>query len=309
MLWMMPIRPTWNTDFLDEGVLLFLDNHTQIHLRYWVICTTEILNMCHVLNLAVSRRMKFILAIPFNALPRFHALEPPSMMDLTRRTYDTGFQESPLLYDKGRVAFLDQYLGKLADILCQPHARAVIAMGGPTSWIARFYGGEYLVKEYMSSPSIQVTAHHRGGVATTPFLNMPVFYDQLSAQEIELIHGYVPLGSPTQDCWAFPTTKIFEECSKHWRGEWNQGCEHIMGNIARDLGSGLLAPQTRKEWHQYLRGNNRGEYAPEPGSVPSLDDFTLMENKIDAAFPIRWHSHCFQDILLPEEFMITASGN
>ena len=231
------------------------------------------------------------------------------MMDLTKRTYDTGFQESPLTYDKGRAAFMDQYLGKLADILHRPHARAVIAMGGPTSWIARFYGGERLVEEYMSGPSIQVTVHHRGGVATAPFLDMPVFYDQLSAQEIELIHGYVPLGNPTEDRWAFPTTEILEECSKHWRGEWNQGCERIMGNIARDLGSGLLAPQTRKEWREYLRGNNRGEHAPVPGSVPSPDDFTLVENKIDASFPVRWHGRRLRDIYLPEEFTIIASRN
>lgn len=308
-LWMMPIGPSWSTDFLEEGVLLFPDNCTQIRLRFWAICGAGILHMRHILNLAISRGMKFILAIPFDALPRFHCQDPPSMMDLTNRTYDTGFQELPLTYDKGRVAFMDQYLGKLADILRRPHARAVIAMGGPTSWIARFYGGERLVEEYMSGPSIQVTVHHRGGVANTSSLNMPVFYDQLSAQEVELIHGYVPLGSPTEDRWAFPTTEILEECSKHWRGEWNQGCERIMGNIARDLGSGLLAPQTRKEWREYLRGNNRGEYAPEPGSVPSPDDFTFIENMIDTAFPVRWHGRCLRDIPLPEEFVFTVSGN
>ena len=308
-LWMMPIGPSWSVDFLEEGVLLFPDNRTQIRLRYWAICGPGILNMRHVLNLAISRGMKFLLAIPFDSLPKFHSQEPPSMMDLTKRTYDTGFQESPLTYDKGRAAFMDQYLGKLADILRRPHARAVIAMGGPTSWIARFYGGERLVGEYMSGPSIQVTVHHRGGVASAPFLDMPVFFDQLSAQEIELMHGYVPLGSPTEDRWAFPTTEIFEECSKHWRGEWNQGCERIMGNIARDLGSGLLAPQTRKEWREYLRGNNRGEYAPEPGSVPSPDDFTFVENQIDAAFPVHWHGRRLRDISLPEEFVHTASGN
>ena len=268
-LWFMPVGPEWNSDYLEEGVLLFPDNRTQIRLRYWAICGPGILHMRHILELAICRGMKFILAIPFDSLPHFSSQERPSMMDLTKRTYDTGFQESPLTYDKGRVTFMDQYLGKLADILRHPHARAVIAMGGPTSWIARHYGGECLVEEFMSGPSIQVTVHHRGGVETVSGLGMPVFYDQLSAQEVELIHGYVPLGSPTDDRWAFPTTEIFEDCSKHWRGEWNLGCERIMGNIARDLGSGLLAPQTRKEWQEYLRGNNRGEYAPEPGSVPT----------------------------------------
>jgi len=217
--------------------------------------------MRHILELAICRGMRFILAIPFDALPHFSLQEHPSMMNLTKCMYDMGFQESPLTYDKGRVAFMDQYLGKLADILHRPHAMAVIAMGVPTSWIARHYRGECLVEEFLSGPSIQVTVHHRGGVEMIPELGMPVFYDQLSAQEVELIHGYVPLGSPIEDRWAFPMTEILKDCSKHWRGEWNSSCEHIMGNVAWDLGSGLLAPQTRKEWHEYLRGNNRGEYA------------------------------------------------
>ena len=98
--------------------------------------------MRHLLDLAMSRGMKFVIAIPFDALPRFHHQEKPSLSDLTKWTYDTGFQEMPLTYSKGGSAFMGQYLGKLADILRRPHAHAAIAMGGPTSWIARFYGGD-----------------------------------------------------------------------------------------------------------------------------------------------------------------------
>ena len=140
---------------------------------------------------------------------------------------------------------MDQYLGKLADILRRLHARAAIALGGPTSWIARFYGGALLVEEYMSRPSSQVTVHHMGGVTVTPSQDMPVFHDQLSKQEVELIHGYILLGSPNKDRWAFPTSELLKEFSNHWRGEWNQGCERIMGNIARSLESGALTPLTR----------------------------------------------------------------
>jgi len=309
MMWCMPIGPAWNLDFLEEGVILFPDNRTQIQLHYWVICDLAILNIRHILELAMNRGMKLILAIPYDALPHFHVSEPLSMMDLTKRTYDMGFQESPLTYDKGCVAFMDQYLGKLADILWHPHARAVVAMGGPTSWITRYYSGECLIKEFVSGPSIQVTVHHRGGITNAAFLDMPVFYDQLSAQEVELIHSYVPLGSTTEDRWVFPTTEILEDFSKHWRGEWNLGCERIMGNITRDLGSGLLAPQTRKEWHEYLRSNNRGEYTPELGSVPLSSDFTLIENKINAAFPVHWHGCHLRDITLPDKFKPAASAN
>jgi hypothetical protein len=54
---------------------------------------------------------------------------------------------------------------------------------------------------------------------------------------------------------------------------------------------------------------DHGEYAPEPGSVPTSSDFTLVENKIDVTFPIHWHDHHLRDITLPEAFEFTASGN
>jgi hypothetical protein len=308
-LWPPPIEAEWNPSFLDEGVLLFPDNRTQIRLRYWTICGASTIRMRQILDFAISRGMKFTIAIPFDALPRFHCLEKPNMSDPTKRMYDTGFQESPLTYSKGGSAFMDQYLGKLADILRRPHARAVIAMGGPTCWIARFYGGDRLVEEYMSGPSNQVTVHHRGGVAVAPFLAMPVFHDQLSKQEVELIHGYIPLGSPSDDRWAFPTSELLEEFSNHWRGEWNQGCERIMGNIAHALESGALAPLTRREWREYLRSNNRGEHAPAPGSVPKESDFSLVENMIDGSFPVRWHGRLIRNIFLPEDFEVPSSGN
>ena len=265
--------------------------------------------MRSLLELAINRGMRFIIAIPFDALPRFHQQDKPSLSDLTKRTYDTGFQEAPLTYSKGGSAFMDQYLGKLADILRCPHARAVIAMGGPMSWIARFYGGNRLVEEFMSGPSTQVTVHHQGHVTVAPFSNMPVFHDQLSHQEIELIHGYIPLGSPSEDRWAFPTNEILEEYSNHWRGEWNQGCERIMGNIARSLEAGALAPLTRREWREYLRNNNRGEHAPSSGSVPKAADFMRVEAMIDNAFPIRWHGRRICNIFLPEEFTVPSGEN
>jgi len=51
------------------------------------------------------------------------------------------------------------------------------------------------------------------------------------------------------------------------------------------------------------------EYVPEAGSVPTTSDFALVENKINTAFPVRWHGHCLRDITLPENFELTASRN
>lgn len=308
-MWSTPIGTSWSSAFLEEGVILFPDDRTQLCLRFWAICDPTFSRMRYLLDLAISRGMKFIIAIPFDSLPRFHQQEKPSLSDLTKRTYDVGFQETPLTYSKGGSAFMDQYLGKLVDILHCPHTCAAIAMGGPTSWIARFYGSDCLVKEFMSGPSTQVTVHHRGQVMVAPFLNMPVFHDRLSHQEIELIHGYIPLGSPGKDRWAFPTNEILEEYSNHWCGEWNQGCEHIMGNIAKALVTGALAPLTRSEWREYLCCNNRGEHTPSPGTVPKPANFMLVETMIDNAFPTRWHGRWICDIFLPEEFTVPSGEN
>ena len=307
--WFTPIGATWSSAFLEEGVILFPDERTQVCLRFWAACEPVFSCMRHLLDLAISRDMRFINAIPFDALPRFHQQEKPSLCDLTKRTYNTGFQEVPLTSSKGGSAFIDQYLGKLADILRRPHACVAIAMGGPTSWITHFYSGDRLVEEFMSGPSTQVTVHHQGQVTVASFLDMPVFHDQLSHQEIELIHGYIPLGSPSEDQWAFPTNKILEEYSNHWHGEWNQGCERIIGNIAKALENGALAPLTRREWKDYPRSSNRGEHAPSPGTVPKPADFTLVETLIDNAFPIHWHGRRIQDILLPEEFTVPSGEN
>ena len=98
----------WNVDFLNEGVILFPDNRTQIRLRYWTACSLTIQSMTDVIDFAIERNMRFIIAIPLAALSRFQLSEPPSMRDLTKRTYDTGFQESQLTYTKGRAAFMNQ---------------------------------------------------------------------------------------------------------------------------------------------------------------------------------------------------------
>jgi len=143
----------------------------------------------------------------------------------------------------------------------------------------------------------------------TLFLNMPVFHNQLSHQEIELIHGYIPLGSPSEDRWAFPMSEILEEYSNHWQGEWNQGCKHIMGNIVRALESGALSPLTRHNWREYLCSNNCGKHAPSPGTVPRALDFTLVETMIDNVFPVHWHDRRICDIFLPEEFSVLSDRN
>ena len=106
----------------------------------------------------------------------------------------------------------------------------------------------------MSGPSTQVTVHHRGAVASSPFYDDPVFHDQISAQEENLVHGFVPAENPEHHRWLFPTTEIMEDYCNHWQREWTQGCDSIFHNIAKGLERGTAKPLTQKGWKAYSRG-------------------------------------------------------
>ena len=64
--------------------------------------------------------------------------------------YELSYQEPRIEYGTG-IMFTNQYLRKLVDILCHPHARALI-LGGPASWITHQYG-DNLVQHFMNGPS------------------------------------------------------------------------------------------------------------------------------------------------------------
>ena len=299
VVWGMPPDLTWNQTFLKEGILLFPDTRTLIRLKYWAVCKPSMMNMRHILNLAIERNMKFYMATKLGDLKAFRPKLAPVLSELTGRTYEAGFQEEHLRDINGGAAFRDQYMGKLADILCRPHARALVSMGGPTAWIAKRYGGSDIVRRFMSGPSTQVTVHHRGAVASSPFCDDPVFYDQVSAQEENLVHGFVPAENPEHHRWLFPTMEIMEDFCNHWFGEWTQGCDLILHNIAKALERGTAKPLTRKGWKAYLHSANHSNQHPEV--VLTQTHFSRVEDLL-RDFPDAWHGQRVADIHLPVHF-------
>lgn len=151
-VWTMPSGLTWDSTFLDESFLLFSDTRTLTHMRYWAACGPNITDMRYLLELAISRNMKFTMVTKLSDLAAFRPKATPELSELTKRTYEAGFLEEHLKDVNGGAAFRDQYMGKLADILRRPHARALISMGGPTSWIAKRYGGSSLVQRFLDGP-------------------------------------------------------------------------------------------------------------------------------------------------------------
>ena len=299
VVWSMPPDLTWNQTFFTESILLLPDSRTYTRLKYWAICKSSMLNMRHVLNLAIERNMKFHMATRLGDLKIFRPRSAPVLSELTRRTYETGFLEEHLKDINGGAAFRDQYMGKLADILCRPHARALVSMGGPTAWIAKRYGGPEIVQRFMNGPSTQVTVHHRGAVASSPFCDDPIFYDQISAQEENLVHSFVPAENPEHHRWLFPTTEIMEDFCNHWAGEWTQGCDLIFHVIAKNLERGTAKPLTRKGWRAYLHSANHGDKRPEV--VLNQSHFSRVEDLL-RYFPDTWNGQCIADIYMPVHF-------
>ncbi|EDQ98479.1 uncharacterized protein LACBIDRAFT_300221 [Laccaria bicolor S238N-H82] len=298
-IWSIPPNLDWDTSFYRDSILLFPDNRTLTRLRYWAACDPGISSMRQLLELAISRNMKFIMATSMSDLKTFKPITTPELSELTKRTYETGFQEEHLKDINGGAAFRDQYMGKLADILRRPQARALISMGGPTAWIAKRYGGPPMIQRFMDGPSTQVTVHHRGAVTSSPFYDEPLFHDQISAQEENLVHGFVPAENPEHHRWLFPTTEIMEDYCNHWRGEWTQGCDLIFHNIAKGLDRGTAKPLTRKGWKAYLHSPNHG--TRRPAIVLTNSHFTRTDELL-RDFPGGWHGRRIADIPIPIPF-------
>ena len=294
-VWAMPSGLEWNITFCQESVILFPDTRTLTRLRYWAIVNSEISHMRHLLELAIARNMHFVMATRFSDLKAFKPTLSSDLAELTKRTYEAGFQEEHLKDINGGAAFRDHYMGKLADILRRPHARALINMGGPAACIAKRYGGSAIVQRFMDGPSTQVTIHHRGAVASSPLFDDPLFHDQISAQEENLVHGFVPAENPEHHRWLFPTVEIMEDFCHHWSGEWTAGCDSIFHNIAKSLERGTAKPLTRKGWKSYLHSSNHG--ARRPTTLITSTHFSKVDELL-LAFPDSWHGKRIADIII-----------
>ena len=304
-VWDTPPGLEWNTTFCQESILLFPDPRTLTRLKYWAITDSEMLYMRQLLDLAIARNMRFTMATKLGDLKSFKPSVTVDLAELTKRTYEAGFQEEHLKDINGGAAFRDQYMGKLADILRRPHARALIGMGGPISWIAKRYGGPAIVQRFMDGPSTQVTVHHRGAVVSSPFFDDPLFHDQISAQEENLVHGFVPAENPEHHRWLFPTTEIMEDFCHHWNGEWTEGCDSIFHGIAKSLERGTAKPLTRKGWKSYLHSTNHG--ARRPPILLTSAHFARVDELL-AAFSDPWHGQRILDVSIPVPFD-SLSGN
>lgn len=286
---------------------MYWDLESQVRMRHWSLCATGISTISEILERAILHGVRFAIGIQARDIEIFRP-EKLSETDrlLSSRTYKPGFIETTLEAGSG-PAFADRYFGKLADILCRPHARALIGRGGPASWIARMYG-DSLVQKFMTGPSLQVTFHEKGFFDSKD--RRPVFArcDDLTSGELDLVYGHIRSGGGDHNKWAFPTPELLDELCDHWSGEWNDQLEFVFQEIQKELMGPNARARSRGDWRTFFHWSNRGEHAPERRLT--IHDFSDWRNDmVEGGFTDDWNKKNIREIEYPEYFRPPAGGN
>lgn len=104
-VWDAPPGLEWNVTFYQESVILFPDARTLTRLSYWAVTNLDISHMRHLIDLAIARNMCFVMATKIGDLKSFRPTLTLDLAELTKRTYEAGFQEEHLKNINGGAAF------------------------------------------------------------------------------------------------------------------------------------------------------------------------------------------------------------
>lgn len=291
----------WNGQFLLVGYLHVPDWRSQVRMRYFANCMEAVRHITSVLTMSIEHKLSFQIGIKTT---EFHFFENDTISQVDQRLvkemYKPGFTEAPLAYSSP-AAFLSSYLGKVADILRRPHASAFIGLGGPHSWLAQRWGGEELVEQFMSGPSLQVTCHFRGQNDSAEDRSLGIHWDSVSSQEIEFLFGFVPADKSNPERWLYPPVAILDEACDHWSGEWSVGMEEIFRHITSQITRSppTAVPKSRCGWIDFLRSYNRGRKAPK--FIAKENHFVDAKGGLRAAgLPVNWNRQKLTSIVVPE---------
>jgi hypothetical protein len=291
----------WNGQYLVSGYLHVPDWRAQIRMRFFANCLDSVNHIYSILSIAIEHKLSFQIGIRVEDFRFFHT-DTISVVDqrLLKTMYKPGFIETPFSYTSPS-AFLNAYMGKMADILRRPHARAFIGLGGPFSWLAQRWGGEELVARFMEGPSIQVTRHFSGQTDSGEDQCLGIHWDRVSDQEVEFLFGYIPADKWNPERWLYPPVSILEESCDHWSGEWNIGMEEIFRHVTSQVTRNppTAAPKSRRGWMDFLRSYNRGRKAP--AFVATERHFLDAKRGIQVAgLPANWNRQKISSLVIPE---------
>lgn len=293
----VPASCRWNNLLFERGILIIPKLQVAVMMRLLANTTPGCNSIQKALTLAIEHGFEFQIYIRQVdvALFRPTILSP---MDYSASVYyAVGFQNPELTFGSGGEELYGRYKARVMDVLRRPHARAFVGLGGPLSWIARKYGGQDIVRQFMNGPSVQVTVHQKGKVDITNFNFAQT--DEVSPEEKLALLGHVKYGSQDLDKWMYPPPGLLLNHLHHYHGDWNPATEHmVFDEIYEHLEDGTIGPKTESGWRDFLRFANRGENAP--NCLPTRSDFSNANTDLKSIFGRGWSHADLKDLIVPE---------
>ena len=245
-----PLR--WNVDFLEVGYLLIPDVRAQARLRYWAACSPDATSMGSLLTKAVCHGLPFSIGVKVEDFGRF---KPEEVSDTDRVVgKPTTAVEAPFAYT-AQGALRAYYMSRINDIIRRPHARILIAMGGPEAWLGRKWGGSELVAQFMDGPSPDVYLHRRGYIDSDDEHPMFLYTDEMSPQELDVLFGCIRSDSE-RDRSLYPSRLILDEGCFFWTGEWDSRMDTMFTELTKEIMQGSAKFRTPGMWNEYFRRLN-----------------------------------------------------
>ncbi|KAG2030460.1 hypothetical protein BDR03DRAFT_1017098 [Suillus americanus] len=195
------IQPPVNLPFVSKG-RLEVSKRTEVRLRLWRAQYPGV-PVWFLAFRCLSRGLDWRVFLSISDLAAHHrspALPRPAYLDGTPRGLAAG------------ANVLDAYVRQVERLLCYPHARRFITMGGLVWRIALHYGPPGLFSAALSPPSTDAALHlhfDRFGSEID---------DRVTDGEIDLLLGITDRGS------IWPTPDLWRRWQK-WQGEWSEDLE------------------------------------------------------------------------------------
>ena len=290
---------TWSKDFLEVGYLLIADKGAQARLWYWAACSPGCSSMSELLIKAVRWGMPFKIGVKVEDFGRFR---PEDVSDTDRLVGKPSSAVEPPFVYTAQGALKAFYMSHVNDIICRPHARVLIGMGGPEAWLGRRWGGTELMAQFMDGPLPDVYLHRRGNIDSDNEHPMFLYTDEMTPQEVDVLFGCI-CSDGDKDKSLYPSKDILDEGCFFWTGDWDSKMDDMFADLTKDILQGTAKFKMPGMWNEYFRRRNRSSHGPKEGLnqlVPA--SLRRLHAKLLEGFPVDWHKRRIADIELLEEY-------
>ena len=92
-----------------------------------------------------------------------------------------------------------------------------------------------MIVDFMQGPSIQTTMFRRGDNDLAHPNSMGLYWDSVSAQEIDILFGHIPHADSNHERWLYPPVAVLEKDCDHYTWEWNETMDKIFEYITKSI--------------------------------------------------------------------------